>query len=83
MEIHVSELAATNGLLEDFPSFLFNVVSLVMQFSQPDFKTSPQFYVSFGALLVSCITGGRKTYLRDELKMLRARREESSSRPRS
>jgi len=75
-EIHVSELAATNGVLEDFPSFVLNVVSLVMAFSRSDFEASPQFYVSFGALLVSCITGGRKTYLRDKLKALRARKGE-------
>ena len=76
LEIHVSELAATNGLLEDLPSFLLNVVSLVIQFRHPDFKTTPQFYVSFGSLLVSCITGGRKTYLRDKLKWLRAKKGE-------
>jgi len=76
LEIHVSELAATNGLLEDLHSFMLNVVSLVMQFNLPDFETSPQFYVSFGALLVSCITGGRKTYLRDKLKALRAKKGE-------
>ena len=76
LEIHVSALAATNGVVEDFPSLVLNVVSLVMQFNHPDFKTSPQFYMSFGALLVSCITGGRKTYLRDKLKALRAKKGE-------
>ena len=41
-------MAATNGVLEDFPSFLLNAVSLVIAFRRPDFKTSPQFYVSGG-----------------------------------
>ena len=36
----------------------------------------PQLYVSFGALLVSCITGGRKTYLRDKLRTLRTKKGE-------
>jgi len=75
-ELLVSELAATNGLLEDLPSFLLNVVSVVIAFRRPGFKASPQFYVGFGALLVSCITGGRKTYLRDKLKALRAKKGE-------
>ena len=45
VEIHISELAATNGVLEDFPSFWLNVVWLVVAFRRPDFNASPQFYV--------------------------------------
>jgi len=76
VEIYVSVLAITNGVLEDFPSLVLNVVSLVMAFSHPDFEPSAQFYASFCALIVSCITGGRKTYLRDKLRWLRMRKGE-------
>jgi len=42
-----------------------------MALRAPDFKPSPQFYVSLGAALVSSITGGRKTYLHNKLADLR------------
>ena len=70
LEIHVCRMAIANGLVEDLPSLVVNVASILVALSAPEFKPSPQFYVSFGSALVSCATGGRKTCLHNKLRAL-------------
>ncbi|GMI29612.1 hypothetical protein TeGR_g14584 [Tetraparma gracilis] len=72
-QIKTTELALRNGILEDGPSFILNLVALILQFESGTFS-SANFYTSLISLLISCATGGRKTTMREKLKLLRERK---------
>lgn len=74
LEIKVTELALRNGILEDAPSLVINLASLITTFESGTFSPTIQFYLSLSAVLLSCATGGRKTYLGSKVRELKEKK---------
>ena len=71
MEMHAAKMGIINCFIEDVPGLVLNAVALVLTISSADFKSTPQFFCGFAALLVGCISAGRKSYLGEKLAQLR------------